>query len=566
MTTVADLVLRQSTDEGIGLLAPGCAPVTHRQVAASAASRALRYSELHRAGAEPHIGVLLDNTAEFVFWLEAAALAGAAVVGVNPTRRGAELARDIRHAECEVLVTQSSYLPLLDGLPDLGVPVMVVDGPAYAGALSAFADATVGDVRPVGPVTEATRLLLYFTSGSTGAPKAVTCVQGRLAASGEVMAERFALTARDVCYIPMPMFHGNAILANWGPALVAGAAVALRERFSASGFLDDVRRCQATYFTYVGRAVSYILATPERPDDADNSLRAGFGTEAGPVDRARFERRFGCPLAEGYGSSEGGINIVAPRSFPASVARRGSVVGQGDPTLSIVDPETGAACPAGEFDAAGRLLNGAAAIGELVKAGTGVFSGYWKNPEADAERISGGLYRSGDLFYADEDGWLYFAARKADRMRVDGENISVALLEAILARWGPVEAAAAYAVPDAVTGDAVMCALVVRPAGAGAADGADPVGFDAARFAAFLADQDDLGTKMAPRFVRITRELATTATVKVSRYALRDEGWWRVGGDEVWYRPGAGLEYVPLEGPLLAELRNRHATHGRSPG
>jgi fatty-acyl-CoA synthase len=297
-----------------------------------------------------------------------------------------------------------------------------------------------------------------------------------------------------------------------------------------------VRTYQATYFTYVGRAISYILATPEHPDDAHNTLRAGFGTEAGPLDRDRFERRFGCPLSEGYGASEGGINIVAPRAFPPTVLARGAAVGRTDETLSIIDPETGTPCPPATFDRTGRLLNGATAIGELVRTGPGAFTGYWKNPTADTERFADGIYRSGDLFYADTDGWLYFAARKADRMRVDGENLSVALLEAILARWEPVEAVAAYAVPDEVTGDAVMCALVLRQGSA----------FDPKAFAEFLAAQADLGTKMAPRFVRVTDTLITTATEKVSRYALREQGWWEVGGDAVWTRPGRELEYEAL--------------------
>ena len=538
MVTVAELIGVQSRHGGPGLLCPDGLRYQHTEIAARAASRAALFGDRHRRSMQPHIGVLLGNTDEFVFWLSAAALAGAALVGVNPTRRGAELSRDVRHAECELLVTSREYLPLLAGLGLDALPLLVVDEPSYAEALAPYRGVAVADVSPVAPVTEDTRLLLYFTSGSTGAPKAVTCVQGRVAASGAVMAERFGLTESDVCYIPMPMFHGNAILANWGPALVAGATVALRERFSASGFLPDVREYQATYFTYVGRAISYILATPEHPSDACNSLRAGFGTEAGPLDRERFERRFGCHLTEGYGASEGGINIVAPRSFPQSVLARGAAVGIGDPTLSIVNLETGAPCPPAEFDASGRLLNGAAAIGELVRTGPGGFTGYWNNPAADAERFSDGYYRSGDLFYADTDGWLYFAARKADRMRVDGENISVALLEAILARWEPVEAVAAYAVPDEVTGDAVMCALVLSQG-----SGFDPVGF-----ADFLAAQADLGTKMAPRFVRIAAALTTTATEKVSRYALREQGWWDVGEDAVWARRGREAVYERLSG------------------
>ncbi|NUR57639.1 MAG: AMP-binding protein [Catenulispora sp.] len=535
MATVAELVGAQAGRAGVGLLGPNGLRYQHAEIAAHAASRAALFGQRHRSGMEPHIGILLANTDEFVFWLEAAALAGAALVGVNPTRRGAELARDIRHAECELLVTSRSHLPLLAGLglDEDALPLLVVDEPGYSEALAAFEGIGPLDVEPVAPVTEDSRLLLYFTSGSTGAPKAVTCVQGRLAASGTVMAERFALSTSDVCYIPMPMFHGNAILANWAPALVAGAAVALRDRFSASGFLSDVREYQATYFTYVGRAISYILATPERPDDASNTLRAGFGTEAGPVDRDRFERRFGCHLSEGYGASEGGINIVAPRSFPAGVLARGAAVGRADPTLAILDPESGEPCPPAVFDAAGRLLNGAVAIGELVGVGRGGFTGYWKNPDADAERYSDGRYRSGDLFYADADGWLYFAARKADRMRVDGENISVALLEAILARWDSVSGVAAYAVPDEVTGDAVMCALVMR-------QGSE---FDPEAFADFLAAQADIGTKMAPRFIRITASLVTTATEKVSRYALREQGWWDVGDDVVWTRRGREAVY-----------------------
>jgi fatty-acyl-CoA synthase len=553
MATVAEFVDAQYRRAGTGLLA-GDRAHSHRDVAGEAAARAALLTARHDPAVEPHVGVLLDNTPEFVFWLSGAALAGAAMVGVNPTRRGAELARDIRHAECEFLVTSSGYLPLLDGLGLDDLPLLVVDTPEYAAALRPYSGLAPADVRPIAPVTEASRLLLYFTSGSTGAPKAVTCTQGRLAASGAVMSERFALSETDVCYIAMPMFHGNAILADWGPALVAGATVALREKFSASGFLADVRRYQATYFTYVGRAISYILATPEQPDDAVNSLRAGFGTEAGPVDRDRFERRFGCHLAEGYGASEGGINIVAPREFPPAVLARGTAVGRGDDTLRIVSLETGEPCPAGEFDANGRLLNGAEAIGELVKQGAGLFTGYWKNPEADAERLADGVYRSGDLFYRDADDWLYFAARTADKMRVDGENVSVALLEAIIGRWAPVEAVAAYAVPDPVTGDAVMCALVLR---AGAQ-------FEPAAFADFLSGQADLGTKMPPRFVRVTRELATTATSKISRYALRDEGWWRAGGDSVWFRQGTDLAYGRLDADQEAELRIRYASHGRS--
>lgn len=180
-------------------------------------------------------------------------------------------------------------------------------------------------------------MLLYFTSGSTGAPKAALCTQGRLAAAGHSLVEHFGIGREDVHYICMPMFHGNAVIADWAPALAGGAAVALRRRFSASGFLTDVRAHGATYFTYVGRAVQYLLATPERPDDREHPLRIGFGTEAGAVDAARFRERFGVRLVEGYGSSEGGAAIQrTPDTPPGAIGRAAD-----RDDLAVVDPETG---------------------------------------------------------------------------------------------------------------------------------------------------------------------------------------------------------------------------------
>ena len=113
--TVAELVQRQWGDHRVGLR-DRSRVLSHHQVAAAAAARAALLVDLLPHGAEPHIGVLLDNTPEFPLWLSAAALAGAAVAGINPTRRGAELARDIVHTECRVLVTERARLPLLDGL------------------------------------------------------------------------------------------------------------------------------------------------------------------------------------------------------------------------------------------------------------------------------------------------------------------------------------------------------------------------------------------------------------------------------------------------------------------
>ena len=275
-------------------------------------------------GEPPHLGVLLGNVPEYLFWLGAAAMAGAVVVGINPTRRGEALAGDVRRTDCSMVVTDADGAALLDGL-DLGLAperVLRVDLPGYAALVDAH-DRTdpLEVVASASPEPEDLYLLL-FTSGTTGAPKAVRCTQGRLSSIALRSAEAYGFDRSDVAYCTMPLFHGNALMALWGPALAVGATVALARRFSASGFGSDIRRYGATTFTYVGKALAYVLATDPRPDDAATTLRRGFGTEASVADFAAFERRFGCVLTEGYGSSEGGVAISRSPDTPVGALGR----------------------------------------------------------------------------------------------------------------------------------------------------------------------------------------------------------------------------------------------------
>ena len=154
-------------------------------------------------------------------------------------------------------------------------------------------------------------------------------------------------------------------------------------------------------------------------------------------------------------------------------------------------------------------------VGELVNiAGPGRFEGYYNDAAAEAQRMAGGVYHSGDLAYRDEAGYAYFAGRLGDWMRVDGENLGAAPIERVLLRYPDVTEVAVYAVPDPVVGDQVMAALVMAP-------GAE---FDADKFRAFLAEQPDLGPKQWPSYVRVSAELPRTVTFKVLKRQLSAEG------------------------------------------
>jgi fatty-acyl-CoA synthase len=528
---VAELVVARAGDDHVAYRQDDRS-WTWRQAVAEAARRAELLAELRRPGPF-HVGVYLENVPEYLFWLKGAALAGAATVGINLSRSPAEIESDVRHTDCQLVVTDRAGRARLGEL-DLGVGperVLAIDDPAYTEALARHRDARL----PADLPDPATLALLLFTSGSTGAPKAVRCTAGRLAATGAMAVERYAMTADDVYYCAMPLFHGNALMYAWMPSVQMGATVALRRRFSASGFLPDVRRYGATIFNYVGKSLSYVLATPERPDDADNPLVQGYGTEASWRDVEQFERRFGCVLKEGYGMSEGG-GVSIRRTPEAPEASLGVAIAE---TIRVMDPDTFEERPRARFDAEGRLANGDEAIGEIVNtAGLDRFEGYYDNPDATAQRSRNGWFWTGDLGYRDEAGYFYFAGRGWDTLRVDGENFSAIPVERILYRLPDVVGAAVYAVPDPDGSDAVMVALELRSD----VDAFD--GFDAEAFASFLREQRDLGPKWVPRFVRIVPAMPTTGTNKVDKGPLRRQGvdcddpvWWRPDPKTIAYRP-----------------------------
>ncbi len=276
---VADLVQARADEDARALLVFEDRSWTGREWAAECAAVATFLHSRSRNGPF-HIGVLLDNVPEYTFVLGAAALLGATVVGVNPTRRGAELVRDIAHTDCQFLVTERRHQALLDGL-DLPVPPdarFVVDDPAWEAALAPCRDPAVQPAWP--EVDPRAPFLLVFTSGTTGAPKAVQIGHGRMAVYAANVGLRCELTPDDVCYGPMPLFHSDAIITNWAPSLKAGAAFVLARRFSASGFVADLRRHGVTFANYVGKALTYVLATPETPGEAALPLRLVMGNEA----------------------------------------------------------------------------------------------------------------------------------------------------------------------------------------------------------------------------------------------------------------------------------------------
>ncbi|WP_250574140.1 AMP-binding protein [Nonomuraea sediminis] len=558
-----------------------------------------------------HVGVLCDNVPEFAFLLGAAAISPHVVVALNPTRSVVELERDARATDVDLVVWGAPYrdqaqhvgealgVPVVPaeglGAVGLGVPgvsggprvpgpgegVSGVPGPgqsvprvsgegpgadrvapgsavpplavpaqrvrpgepeAQGAPRDPEAPGASGDAEAQGEAGSPGELvMLIFTSGTAGRARAVRVTQRKVAVPGVSLGQ--LLSGDDVVYCPMPLFHSGAVMAAYAPAVASGAALVLRRRFSASGLLPDIRRYRVTYLHYVGKALSYVLATPERPDDASNTLKLAFGNEGSASATRRFGERFGCHVVDAFGSTETAISISPDPTGP-----KGSL-GRLPEGIEIRDPFTGKACPPAEL-VDGRLANPDEAIGELVNVtGLGLFEGYYNDPEADAERIRQGAFWSGDLAYADKSGYVFFAGRGTERLRVDGENLAVAPIEAALREYPGVVEAAVYPVPDAAAGDQVMAALIL--------DGP----FDGGSFAAFLADRADLGTKALPRYIRVCREFPLTASQKIIKRLLAKEGWRTT--DPVWWRPAVREEFRLMGERDLADIEEAFVRHGR---
>lgn len=523
--TTADLLRRRAADDHSALLFED-SQWSWREFVAESSRRAHLFQNLHDPDRPFHIGIMLENVPDYLFAIGGAAFAGGTAVGINLTRNGEELAADIRYTDCEMIITDSVLVRRLEGL-ELGLrpdKIILIDSSEYSSRLDSYRDHGIPDA-PAAHDPQ-TQLLLLFTSGSTGNPKAVICSTGRFARIAS--RAHMNLGREDVSYNAMPLFHGNALMACWSNPLYTGGTFALARKFSASRFVDDLLKFKATYFNYVGRALAYVLSQPERPEEKQTFLKFAFGTEASKVDREEFERRFGIVPTESYGASEGGLAIIRTADTPEDALGRP----RDDMRAAILDPETLEECARARFDRNGRLLNADEAVGEMANlTGARQFEGYYKNPSAADERIRGDIFLTGDLGYCDEDGYFYFAGRAGEKLRVDSENFSAAPIERILSRHPQVVLAAVYPAPDERTGDQVMATLQV----------ADPRHFDPGEFAQFLEDQPDLGTKWAPKYVRIVTDVPVTATRKINKVQLRNELWYV--DDVIYYRPSADLQY-----------------------
>ena len=390
------------------------------------------------------------------------------------------------------------------------------------------------------------RALLIYTSGTTGLPKATVVTNARVLEWSGWFAGMMGASASDRLYDCLPMYHSVGGVAAVGSMLVAGGAVIVRERFSASRFWPDVAESGATVVQYIGELGRYLLHAPESPADTQHKVRIAVGNGLAADAWEPFQQRFAIPrVLEFYAASEGVVSLTNCEGMPGALGKVPAFLRDRFP-VELVKVDLDAGEPV--RDANGRCQRVATgepgeAIGRL--SGGAAFDGYTDRKATEAKILRDVFepgdcwYRTGDLLRQDAAGFYYFVDRLGDTFRWKGENVSTAEVANVIRACPGVRDAAVYGVTvPGADGKTGMAAVVME-------DGA----FDHAALRAHLVAK--LPAYARPMFVRLCPALASTGTFRLRKSDLVREGYAR-SSDPVWFDDRALGRFVPYERKMLA--------------
>lgn len=486
---------------------------------------------LHSEGLKKgdRIAILLENRPELLAVLVGAAKLGVACAMLNTSQRGKVLEHSINLIEPHMIVVGEELFDAFEGVRDRvhfqhGSPLLFLadrdtlrdSGEAPEGYLnlaSAIHTYSERNLKLTDPPRLGDTVVYLFTSGTTGLPKAAPGSHRKfIKAYGGFGLMSLAMTPDDVIYVTLPFYHGTALLVCWGSALAGASAVAMRRKFSASAFWDDIRKYRATCFGYVGELCRYLLNQPPGPRDRDHTLRKMIGNGLRPSIWKAFKDRFGIEqVAELYASSEGNIGF-------SNFLNLDNTVGFSTAPYALVKFHEGTRDPI--RNAKGRMEKVKCGepgllLGEITAKWS--FEGYTQK-DATEKSIVRDVFRRGDAWFNTGDvlreiGFrhLQFVDRMGDTYRWKGENVSTTEVENIIDGSGETEEAIVYGVEvPGTNGKAGMATIVPL-------DGHK--GVDMQRLFAYL--QENLPPYAIPLFIRVTDAIEKTGTFKYKKSDLK---------------------------------------------
>jgi crotonobetaine/carnitine-CoA ligase len=461
--------------------------------------------------------MMMENSVEILLTWFATNLIGAVEVPINTAYQGMTLEHTFNNCGARVAVVDAQFLPrLIESASKLDhlEKVVVVGAPTVElpWPVTDFDDVASQAEFPATTVSYRDLAAIMYTSGTTGPSKGVLTPHALAYTLGRQTMERLAITAEDTYYVCLPLFHSNAQYVQVYAALIAGAQVAIARRFSASGWVECIRRSKATVSSLLGVMAQFIYAQPPGERDRDHGLRRAVAIPMPSTIAEDFSERFGIDCVESYGMTEASLVIWRPEGTPLRPGSCGKPLSD-EYDVAIVDPDSDEPVVPGE-------------VGEIVirpKRAWTMALGYHDMPGQTIEAWRNLWFHTGDAGRVDEDGFYYFVDRIRDRIRRRGENVSSFDVEAVLSEYAGVVECAAVGVPADEGDDEIKVSLVSTTD----VDCVDLIEHCRRRLPYFAV----------PRYVDILDELPKTPNGKVLKREIRRQG---ITGSE-WDRVASGI-------------------------
>ncbi len=400
-------------------------------------------------GVQPgdRVGIMLPNVPAFPIAFYGALAAGAVVVPMNPLLKSREIAYYLADSGARVVLAwHAAAGEAAKGAADAGTEAITAETADLAGLLTEHDPAPAPSSRD-----DTDDAVILYTSGTTGKPKGAQLTHANLVRNAEITAENLLKNGSgDVMMGCLPLFHVFGLTCGLNATVATAGTLTLLPRFDPAKALEIIKRDAVTIFEGVPTMYAAMLHLPGADPAMAETLRVCVsGGAALPVEVLRgFEEKFGCMILEGYGLSE--TSPVASFNHPDQVRKPGSI---GTPVegvqMRLID-DAGQTVPDGD-------------IGEIAIKGHNVMKGYWAKPEATAEAITDGWFRTGDLARVDEDGYYYIVDRKKDMIIRGGYNVYPREIEEVLHEHPAVAEVAVIGIPHPGLGEEVGAAVALKP-------------------------------------------------------------------------------------------------------
>jgi fatty-acyl-CoA synthase len=536
--------------------------VTYRQLEALA-NRFAGWAEDAGVKRGETVALFLPNRIEYVAAWMGLAKRGVAAALINTNQAGAALLHSLSISGAEHVIADETCLDAFGTLrAGLARPLTLwlIDAPpALERGDIRRLDLRAPPLPPARPnravragITAGDVALYIYTSGTTGMPKAAKITHARAELYMRAFAAATGAHAEDRLYCALPLYHSTGGLCGVGAALLNGATLVLRRRFSATQFWDDVTEHGATIFVYIGELCRYLVNQPPHRLERAHKLRLAFGNGLRPEVWPEFQQRFGVPeILEFYGSTEGNVSLFNFDGRPGAVGRVPWYLKGAFPVRLVrfdIDSELPVRNAAGLCIECKRGEIGEA-IGLIRQGARGEYAGYADKAATERKILhdvfaeGDSWFSTGDLMRQDKDGYFYFVDRIGDTFRWKGENVSTTEVAEVLAHYPGIAEVIVYGVEVAgLDGRAGMAAITAGRS------------FDLADLRGYL--ERELPLFARPLFIRMQPQIETTGTMKYRKMDLVREGFDPTKIEHPLYfaRPDE-KSYTPITPELYARIQ-----------